>query len=64
MVTNNTKPTLEETQTFNKACNHPNEDSQQNGKKQFAKQLTNMNKQQLWQMMHKSLMPPQMDLQN
>ena len=39
MVTNHTKSTSEELQTFNDAWNHPNKDSCKNSKKGFAKNL-------------------------
>ena len=58
MVTNNTKPAPEEPQTFNEAWNHPNIDSHKKWQEAICKEFADMNKQQVWCMNHKSLVPP------
>ena len=58
MVTNDTKPIPEEPKTFNKAWDHPNENSCKKWWEAIHKELADKNKQQVWCMTHKSLMPP------
>ena len=58
MVSNNTKSTLEEPQTFNEAWTHPMEDSCNKWQEAICKEFAGINKQQVWWMTCKSLMPP------
>ena len=39
MISNDNKPTLEDPWMFNEAWNHPNKDSQKNGKMLIARNL-------------------------
>ena len=48
MVANDTKPALEEPQTFNKALNYPNNDIHKEWQEAIHKEFVNMNKQQVW----------------
>ena len=59
MVTNDTKPSPEEPQTFNKAWNHPKNDVfLQKVARSHLQRISNINKQQVWCMTCKSLKPP------
>ena len=55
-MTNDTKSLPEEPQTFNKAWDHPSENSCKKWWEAISKEFLNMNKQQVWCMTHKSLM--------
>ena len=57
MVTSNTKPVPEEPKTFNKAWDHPDANSWAKWQEVICKEFANMNKQQVWHMTSKSLMP-------
>ena len=58
MMSNYIKPTLDELQNFNKAWNHPNKESHREWQEAICKEITDIKKQQIWQKMLKSLMPP------
>ena len=58
MVTNNTKPEPDEPKTFTKTSNHPNANSCAKWQEVISKEFAIMNKQQIWHMTSKSLVPP------
>ena len=57
MVTNDTKSVPEEHKTFNKAWDHPNENSHKKWQEMIWKKFANINKQQVWSMTSKSYAP-------
>ena len=58
MVTSDTKLVPEEPETFNKAWDNPNATSHMKLWKVFCKVFADTNKQQIWCMTSKSLVPP------
>ena len=58
MVTNDTKPVSDKPKTFNEAWDQANEYSCKKWQEAICKEFTDMNKQQVWCMTHKSLMSP------
>ena len=58
IMTNYTKPAPEESQIFNEAWDHPNKSYCKKWQEVICKEFTSTNKQQVWCMTHKSLMPP------
>ena len=56
MVFSNIEPALDKPQTLNEAWNHPNKKSWRKWQEAIWKEFANMNKQQVWQKMLKSLM--------
>ena len=58
MITNDTKSVSEEPKTLNEAWDHPNANSCAKWWQVFCKKFIDKNKQQVWSMTSKSLMPP------
>ena len=53
-----TQPIEDEPQAFKKAQSHPNPESRRKWHEAIQKDFRDMNKQQVWREMHKSLMLP------
>ena len=56
IVAGDTRPIEDEPQMFNEAWDQPNPESQRKWQEAIWKEFRDMNKQQVWRKMHKSLM--------